>query len=45
MDELTNRIQNAFTRRTFLQKSSTGLGALVMALFCAWHFGRVRARG
>ena len=21
-----------------------GLGALVMALFCAWHFGRVRAR-
>jgi hypothetical protein len=22
-----------------------GLGALVMALFCAWHFGRVRARG
>jgi hypothetical protein len=22
-----------------------GLGALVMALFCAWHFGRVRTRG
>jgi hypothetical protein len=21
-----------------------GLGALVMALFCAWHFGRVRPR-
>ena len=21
-----------------------GLGALVMALFCAWHFGRVRSR-
>ncbi len=21
-----------------------GLGALLMALFCAWHFGRVRAR-
>jgi hypothetical protein len=21
-----------------------GLGALVIALFCAWHFGRVRAR-
>src|ERR1700689_5942189 len=21
-----------------------GLGVLVMALFCAWHFGRVRAR-
>ena len=22
-----------------------GLGALVMALFCAWHFRRVRTRG
>jgi hypothetical protein len=21
-----------------------GLGALVMAVFCAWHFGRVRSR-
>jgi hypothetical protein len=21
-----------------------GLGALVLALFCAWHFGRVRSR-
>src|SRR5882672_547621 len=30
MDDLSSRIHSAFTRRAFLQKSSTGLGALAL---------------
>ena len=28
-----------------LEWTFVGLGALVVALFCAWHFGRVRSGG